>query len=266
MSRQPAVRALARRARLAALCLVAVCLVTSAYAQREPFQQMSDLLAQGYYNSAARLNGPDLINRFPEDPEAHYLYALALYLTDDLQGAASELAEAVRLAGQEGPAYAHLRAMLQAAAGDPAGALRALENAFLRTRDYDYAMDWGRVAWLAAEFDEALEAFAAAAETPRGSREMWPHLDAGRVLMLQGRLDEAITSFETAIDVFERTDRGEAGPGSPAYVEAYYRLGEVYELLGDVTQAETHYRAARTADPNYAPAIAALDRLSRSFD
>ena len=249
----------------AALVLLAGCLATAS-AQREPFQQMSDLLAQGYYNSAARLNGPELIARYPEDPEAHFLYATALYLTDNLEGAAAELAEAVRLAGSEGPAYAHLRGMLQAANGDPAGALRTLQNAFLRTREYDFAMDWGRVAWLAAEYDEALEAFAAAAATPQGAREMWPHLDSGRLLLLQGRPAEAIAAFETAIDVFERTDRGEVGPGSPAYVEAYYRLGEVYEQLGDITQAETHYRAARTADPNYAPARLALDRLSRSFD
>lgn len=262
LTRRPA----SRRARLVTLWLVWLCLTATVFAQREPFQQMSDLLAQGYYNSAARLNGPDLIARFPEDPEAHYLYAMAMYLTGNLVGAAEELAEAVRLAGEEGPAYAHLRGMLLAANGDPAGALRTLENAFLRTREYGYAMDWGRVAWLAAEYDVALEAFAAAAATPQGSREMWPHLDAGRLLMLQGRPAEAIASFETAIDVFEQTDRGAVGPGSPAYVEAYYRLGEAYELLGDVTQAETHYRAARTADPNYTPAITALDRLSRSFD
>lgn len=252
----------------ALLLALATCLALapSALAQREPFQQLSDLLAQGYYNSAARLNGPDLIARFPDDPEAHFLYARALYLTDNLDGSATELATAVRLAGEEGPAYAHLRGMLQAANGDPSGALRTLQNAFLRTREYEFAMDWGRVAWLAAEYDVALEAFAAAAETPQGTREMWPHLDTGRLLMLQGRDMEAIASFETAIDVFERTDRGEVGPGSPAYVEAYYRIGEAYERLGDITQAETHYRAARTADPNYAPAITALDRLSRSFD
>lgn len=259
-------RGVGDRVRQATLWLVWLCLLGTAFAQREPFQQMSDLLAQGYFNSAARLNGPELIARFPQDPEAHFLYAKALYLTDNLTGAATELAEAVRLAGEEGPAYAHLRGMLQAANGDPAGALRTLQNAFLRTREYDYAMDWGRVAWLAAAYDEALTAFEAAASTTQGSREMWPHLDTGRVLMLQGRPAEAIVAFETAIDVFERTDRGEVGPGSPAYVEAYYRLGEAYELLGDMTQAETHYRAARTADPNYAPAITALDRLSRSFD
>ena len=203
---------------LVAVMTLAVCLSGLASAQREAFQQMSDLLAQGYFNSAARLNGPELIARYPEDPEAHFLYAKALYLTDDRAGAAAALAEAVRLAGEEGPAYAHLRGMLQAADGDPSGALRTLQNAFLRTRDYEYAMDWGKVAWLAAEYDEAIAAFAAAAETPRGSREMWPHIDTGRLLMLQGRLMEAIEAFSTAIDVFERTDRGEAGHGSPAYV------------------------------------------------
>lgn len=249
-----------------AAVLVAALLGWPAHAQREPFQQMADLLAQGYVNSAARLNGPELIARFPDDPEAHFLYARALFLTENYTGATTQLDEAIRLAGEEGPEYAHLKGMLQAAAGDPAGALRALQNAFLRTRDYEYAMDWGRVAWLAAQYDEALTAFAAAADTTRGAREMWPHLNAGRLLMLIGRPEEAIAAFERAIDVFERTDPGEAGPGSPAYVEAYYRLGEAYEQLDDITQAETYYRAARTADPNYAPAITALDRLSRSFD
>lgn len=251
---------------LLALSLAALALLPAAFAQRDAFEQMADLLDKGYYNSAARLNGPDLVGNFPDDPDAHFLFARALYLTGDLAGAKEELATAIALAGEEGPAYAHLGALLQAANGDPAGALRTLENAFLRTREYRYAMDWGRVAWQAAAYDEAIAAFQAASRTDQGSRELWPLLDMGRVLMLDGRLDEAIAAFNAAIDVFERIDRGEAGPGSPAYVEAYYRLGEAHEALGDIEQAETHYRAARTADPNYAPAIAALDRISRSFD
>ena len=86
------------------------------------------------------------------------------------------------------------------------------------------------------------------------------------MLLLLDRLPDAIAAFERAIDVFEATDRGDARPGSPAYVEAYYRLGEAYERLGDLGRAEVNYRAARSADPNYAPAVTALDRLSRSFD
>jgi len=235
-------------------------------AQQELFDQMADLLDKGYYNSAARLNGPDLVARFPDDPEAHFLYARALYLTGDLAGARTQLDVAMALAGEEVPAYSQLGALLVAAEGDPAGALRQLQNAFLRTRDYKFAMDWGRVAWQAARYDEAIQAFQAAADTDQGSREPWPYLDLGRVLMLSGRLEEAITAFNTAIDVYERFDSGAAGPGSPAYVEAYYRLGEVYEMLGQLDRAETHYRAARTADPNYGPAVAALDRLSRTFE
>lgn len=65
--------------------------------------------------------------------------------------------------------------------------------------------------------------------------------------------------------MFETTNPGGTRP-TPAYVEAYYRLGEAYEQLGDLARAEANYRAARTADPNYAPAVQALDRLSRSFD
>ena len=238
----------------------------AALAQREPFDQMRMLLATGYYNSAARLNGPDLVARFPEDPEAHYLYARALYLTGDYAGARAQLDRALELAGTEVPAYSQLNALLMAAEGDPQGALRLLQNAFLRTREYEYAMEWGRVAWQAANYDEAIQAFRMASETDVGSRQPWPFLDLGRVLMLSGRTEEAIQAFNQAIEVYERYDPGATGPGSPAYVEAFYRLGEAYESQGQLEQAETHYRAARTADPNYAPAVAALDRLSRTFD
>src|SRR5690606_30311397 len=115
-----------------ALLALMLAISPSAFAQREPFEQMADLLEKGYYNSAARLNGPDLVARFPEDPEAHYLYARALYLTGDLAGARAKLDIAMELAGDDVPAYSQLAALLMAAEGDPAGALRLLQNAFLR--------------------------------------------------------------------------------------------------------------------------------------
>lgn len=229
--------------------------------------QMRDLLDGGYYNSAAQLNGPDLVARHPDDPEAHFLYAKALYLTGNLTDAQTQVDLAIELSGDAvEPTYAHLDALLQAAGGDPQGALRALQTAYLRTHDYRFAMDWGRVAWQAGAYDEALEAFQAAESDATGADAMWPKLDRGRLLMFLDRPDEAITAFDGAIDVFEATDPGGARPGSPAYVEAFYRLGEAYEALGDIDKAETNYRSARTADPNYAPAIAALDRLSRQAD
>lgn len=230
------------------------------------FKQMRDLLAQGYYNSAARLNGPDLVARFPDSGEAHYLLARALYLTGDLAGANAALERSIALDGDSDPGIANLQGLLRAAQGDAGGALRVLQNAFLRSRDYQHAMDWGRVAWQAAHYEEAIAAFDAAADTTRGKRELWPYIDKGRLLTLLADYDGAIMAFNTAIDVFEATDPGQARPGSPAYVEAYYRLGEVYERQGDIGRAETNYRAARSADPNYAPAVQALDRLSRSFD
>lgn len=251
---------------LGALSLAALSLGGLAWAQAAEFAQMEALLAQGYYNSAARLNGPELVARFPDEGRAHFLFARALYLTGDLERAASALDRAIALEGDADPAIVNLQGLLRAATGDPVGALRALQNAFLRSRDYRFAMDWGRVAWQAGRYDEAIAAFDAAADTERGRAELWPYVDKGRLLMYAGRLDEAIASFNAAIDVFEATDPGEARPGSPAYVEAYYRLGEAYELLGEVDRAEVNYRAARSADPNYGPAIQALDRLSRSFE
>lgn len=255
-------------ARLVALVLAAVALLSlgSATAREASFTQMRDLLARGYYNSAAQLNGPNLVNDYPDDPEAHLLYATALYFVGDLTGAASQLATATELVDSGVPAeHVHLGGLIRAAQGDAVGAVRPLQNAFLRTRSYEYAMDWARVAWQAGLYEEALEAYTAAADTERGRREPWPALGRGRLLAALDRTDEAIAALQHAIEVFEANDPGGPIP-SPAYVEAWYRLGEAYEQLGELTDAESSYKAARSADPNFGPAARALDRLSRRID
>jgi len=240
-------------------------LAPMAFAQ-DAFSQMQDLLDRGYYNSAAQLGGPELIKTYPDRSDAHYLYAEALYLTGNLSAARTQLDAAEKLTGDKpDPRLQHLDGLLTAAGGDPGSALASLQAAFSQTHGYTYAMDWGRAAWQAGAFDQALSAFQAAADTDQGKSTMWPLLDQGRILIYLGRYQDAIQKLNGAIDVFEATDPGGARPGSPAYVEAFYRLGQVYEKLGNVNQAETNYRSARTADPNYAPAIDALDRLSRSF-
>lgn len=248
-------------------CLLALGLALLAGAggaQADPHQPMRDLLSRGYYNAAAQLEGPNLVRTLPEDPDAHYLYARAAWLTDDPATARRELSEALTLAPDPPPpTYQHLDGLLRAKEGDTEGALRALRAAFERSGAYQHGMDLGLVAWRAGEFDTALEAYAAAANTDTGEREPWPHLNRGRILMLQGDDDQAIEAFETAIDVFERGDVGGVGPPPVAYVEAFYRLGQLHERAGDLDQAEQDYKAARSIDPNYSPAVQALDSLTR---
>lgn len=250
-----------------ALLLLPLAAWTSA---QSPLAQMRDLLERGYYNSAARVTGPALIESFPENPEAHFLYSRSLYLTGDVKGARAALDRAMELGGNRTDAdYNHLTGLLRAAEGDLSGGARLLRNAFVRSGRFEHAMDWGRVAWQAYRLEEALEAFRAAAETETGRRSPWPHLNRGRLLTFMGRTEDAISAYRTAIEVFEEFDTGEARP-SPAYVESYFRLGEIYEQLGQAEDsarylqlAADHYRAALTGDPNYAPAIEALDSLSR---
>lgn len=254
---------LARRL-LLALALLAI--APAAAAQDDPVAAMRDLLARGFYNAAAQLEGPNLVQRFPDDPEARYLYAMAAWLTGDLVTAREQLDRALGLGAGEPVAYVHLNGLVRAAEGDVEGALRSLENAFLRSRAYQHGMDWGMVAWRDGRLETALAAYAAAALTEGGATQPWPHLNRGRILARLDRTDEAIVAFETAIEVFERSDPGGLARPSPAYVEAFYRLGQLRERLGDLAQAEQDYKAARSIDPNYTPAIQALDALTRRIE
>lgn len=252
---------------LTLLLVTAVLVPCLGHARDDAMAQMRDLLARGYYNSAAQLNGPNLVQRFPEDPEAHLLYARALYRVGNLDAAQARLDQATALASGGVPtSHVHLGGLLRFAQGDASGAVRVLQNAFLREPLYTYAMDWARVAWQAGQYDAALEAFIAAGTTAQGGREPWPHVGRGRILLAMERTEEAIDAFETAIEVFEAFDTGDARLPSPAYVEAWYRLGEAYEALGRMTEAEVSYKAARSADPNYGPAVQAIDRLTRRID
>ncbi len=161
----------------------------------------------------------------------------------------------------------NLVGLIHAAEAEATQAVPLLEAAFLLDERYAYAMDWGRVAWQAGQLEAAETAYRAAAETSRGQREPWPWLDLGRMLLFQDRLDDAEIALEQAIAVYESSDTGGNLP-SPAYVEAFYRLGQVSERRhgesGDAAllqQAASNYRNALVGDPNYGPALDALQRL-----
>lgn len=234
--------------------------------QTDPIAALRDLLDRGFYNAAAQLEGPNVVQQYPDLPEARFLYARAAWLTGDLTTAREQLNRALALVQVEPAEYVHLNGLLRAAEGDVDGALRSLENAFLRSRDYQHGMDWGMVAWRDGRLETALAAYAAAAETDGGQLQPWPHLNRGRILARIGRVEAAVAALETAIEVFERSDPGGLAPPSPAYVEAFFRLGQLREDQGDLAQAEQDYKAARSIDPNYTPAIQALDDLTRRIE
>ena len=263
-TRTPRGAATAVRARALGLAAVVVLLLTGVSLAQPAFDQMEDLIERGYYNSAAQLNGPELVTAYPDMARAHYLYAYALYLTGDVPAARAQLEEALRLTDEAADAdLTHLNGLLRAAEGDAEGALRALQNAFVRSSGYEHAMDWGRIAWQVGRYQEALQAFEAAATTSAGATSLWPHLNRGRILLYLGETELAIDALRQAISIFEATDPGGSRPPSPGYVEAFFRLGQAFEALGRFEDAETFYRAARSTDPNYIPAATALDRLSR---
>jgi tetratricopeptide (TPR) repeat protein len=243
--------------------LVLFLFLGAAFAQ-SAFDEMRSNLDQGYYAIAAQVLGPNLVDAYPDDAEAHYLYAYALYLSGTYAQARQELDAALSLVEGEADArLERLNGLLYATEGDSAKATELLQRAFERSGDYDTALDWGRVSWQMGDYEQALAAFGAAAATPAGQRDFWAQLNRGRILQALSRYPEAIEAFNAAIDIFEANDPGQGLP-SPGYVEAFFRLGEIYEAQGDTRQARAFYEAARNSDPNYTPAVNALDRLVRS--
>lgn len=244
--------------------LLSSCAFCFGFAPDDPFAQMRLLIDGGYYASASQVVGPSLVRANPESAEAHYLYSLSLYLTGDLENARAQLDLARELDGSRAnPDFDWLLGLLQAADSHYESALRLLRNAFLRSGDYRMAMDWGRVAWQSGNYQEALRAYRAAGDTEVGQRELWPFLDMGRIYVYLGEYEKAIEAFDTVTQMFEAAKSGAADLPSPAYVEAFFRLGEVYEAQGDLAEAELNYENALAADPNYLPAVRALDRLKR---
>ena len=229
--------------------------------------EVRTLLQEGLYALAAQVEGPQLIEAMPESAEAHYLYAKALYLTGDLATAETQLGE-VRVRGEPKAEYAQLEALIAAARGDLVGAQALLEATLEQTPSYEIAMDLGRVAWQAGDFEGALSAYEAAATTPRSEREPWPHLHRARLLALRGEYEESIKVWNDALNVLDTLSLADAEAAntlpSPAYVEAFYGLGEAYEALGETQQAASNYSAALAADPSFEPANEALERLDEN--
>jgi tetratricopeptide (TPR) repeat protein len=249
-------------------------------------EQLRQNLDNGYYASAAQISGPAAIREDPDNPEAYFLYSKALYYTENFPLARIQFDKAMSLTSNPTPDYIHLNGLITAAEGNLTEAVTLLETAFLRSQNYVMAMDWGRIAWQAGDFDMALKAYEAASTTEGGQKELAPHLNRGRILQLsKGDYEGAITAYKTAITIFEENDPGgnasvppgvveendpsddvpvPPGPVPPGVVEAYFRLGEIYESLGDAPLAKSYYEVAVSLDRNYTPAQNALTRLLRN--
>lgn len=244
--------------------LLALCLSAFALGQAQPeadsVASLRELIAGGYYALAAQVDGPQVVRAHPQSGEAHLLYAQALYLGGDLEAAAAQLNRADGLMNSPDlrRRATHLGALVRAAQGNPESAVGVLAKLFSASADYQVAMDWGQVAWQSGNLEAALKAYRAASETARGESEPWPSLNTARLLLLQEDYDAAITTLETTLTILE-TDPSPRP--SPAYAEAFYRLGEAYEALGETDEAISNYQAALSVAPDYLPARNAATRL-----
>lgn len=234
--------------------------MSAAWAQPTGVVALRELLAGGYYALAAQVEGPQAVKAQPQNAEAHLLYARALYFVGNLGAAEAQLARAEPLPATPAlkRSLTHLDALVRAAEGDTGRATRLLAQVFKAAPNYDVAMDWGQVAWQGGDLETALRAYREAAGTPKGKTEPWPSLNYARVLLQRGQFRAAIAPLGTTLTILEQDPNPRP---SPAYAEAFYRLGQAHEAMNETQEAISNYQAAFSADPSYTPAEDALRRL-----
>jgi tetratricopeptide (TPR) repeat protein len=253
----------------AALLLAATSIaVAQTEAVVNPEAELRELVDRGFYNAAAQLAGPAWVEAEPTNPDAHLGLAQAAWLSGDLEAARAATNEAFSLLGDTTPPadLLNMHGLLLHAEGQVDAGLDTLQQAFNASGAYRHAMDLARVAWLAGRYDIALEAYAQAAATPQGQQEAWPLLNRARLLDATGDVEAALTAFRETVVTFDRLEANGSAVDVAAFVEAYTRMGQLLERLGEVDEAREAYLTARRALPTYTPAIAALDALREAED
>jgi tetratricopeptide (TPR) repeat protein len=104
-----------------------------------------------------------------------------------------------------------------------------------------------REAFSARRFDEAAEAYEAAARLQPRNASVWAGLGAAR--LAGGNASAAVDAYEHAVEI---------NPGSAAFHAA---LGRACASAGDRSRARTEYEAALRIDPDNRDATIGLERL-----
>lgn len=214
----------------------------------------------------------------PDGKEKARLEMVEIMLDAGNPNGALTLLASLRDEGARGPEIdlIHGRALYQAGLFDDATAM--LERVPRRHQAWPAAQaELGMLAMESKDLDGAISRFKAATGADPTHASYWNNL--GFCLMSKGRYDEAVDALRRslALDSAQARTRNNlgfallaAGREAEAFrvfragsseAEARYNIGVGYELKGDLGAAQTAYRDALSADPAYANARVALDRL-----
>ena len=104
-------------------------------------------------------------------------------------------------------------------------------------------------------YDEARELFLKILEIDPD--EMAAYYQLGRTVIFSGK------DLENGITYFEMYLQNEPKPNSPSWASAHWRMGMIYEQLGDEEQAVSEYKKSLELDPEHKQAKKALKNLKR---
>lgn len=219
----------------------------------------------------------------PDDPDAHWAYAQALFRTDSVEEAVTHFEEAALLAPESFRYQLDLgRAAM--AAGEPESALLAYQAAIELRAESPGALREAAIALLSlGQTEDAIEALTQAAELVGNSAVL--RQDLAGALEKAGRTDEAVAAYRNALEInpgasvarsrlahmlFHQGQRDEAislarqGIEHDATQPVPYRdLGSLLEQSGRMKDAAEAYREYARLAPNAADAQKLVTRAGR---
>jgi len=149
--------------------------------------------------------------------------------------------------------YLGLKAQSAMADGDLNAAIEFLEETMELGRNDDWQFVYGLALQRVERWEDANALFnAMVADNPRNGAA-WYQL--GRTAALSA------TDVETGLTALERFLELPPWPGDPSHAAAWWRIGQLHEIQGDVDQAREAYGQALVDEPDFKEARVALEAL-----
>ncbi len=221
------------------------------------------------------------VKRFPENVEALLKLSELYFLVKQYQKGIDFANKALKVDENLAKAY-YLKGSIYRESGDTSKAISSLETAIEQDNRFEDAFYDLGVLYAAKKNPLALEYYNNALKiNPSGLEALYAR---AKLLQDLGKIDEALTEYQAMVKLHDDCENCYYNMGAitleikkdakqalsyftkaielnPNYLEAYFARGYTYSLLKDKISAKADYNLCLKLQPNYEPAVEALNNL-----